>query len=300
MNREEKLKLAQECREGGAFRPVPAEVLAALPVSGIETVLPANARGVKVWIFDGTEGETGRPLYINYHGGGFIKGRADRDTVYCSEMAADMKAIIWDVDYLLAPEDPFPAAVNEAYDIIRYAWEHAAEYRYDREKIFLLGHSAGSNLVCGALAQNYSNPVFRVRGIILDYMPADQRLNPFTKIRTEDLHDQRKLSRALMEYHYLELYMEPEQSVDVLASPALLDDEVLAAFPETLLITAGMDSLRDEGEAFAVRLAQAGTAVTWKRFRNSMHGFTINRNGEWQEALALHRRFLGSLLYEGE
>ena len=296
MNREEKLILAEKCRNAGAFRPIDPEILEDLPVKADRMLIPANDKGVDTYIFDGTEGEKDRPLFINLHGGGFIKGRADRDTVYCSEMADTFKAFVWDVDYVLAPENPFPAAVYESYDITRYAYEHADEYGFDRNRIFLLGHSAGSNLACGALILNHRSHAFEVRGLLLDYIPADQRLNPFTKVRKEDYIDKRRISRALMEYNYLELYMEPEECIDELASPVVTDDDTLKEFPDTLVITAGLDSLLEEGEAFANRLAKAGTAVTWRRFSQSPHGFTINRMGEWEEALALHRRFIRSLL----
>ncbi len=293
---EDKIQLAEKCRKAGAFRPVDPEILAALPVQPVHTFLPANERGVDTYILDGTHGEKNRPLFVNLHGGGFIKGRADRDTVYCSELAESFRALIWDVDYVLAPEYPFPAAVYEVYDITKYAYEHAEEYGFDKEKIFLLGHSAGSNLACGALALNEREPAFHVQGLILDYIPADQRVNPFLKLNQEDYKDERRTARALMEYNYLELYMEPEQCIDELASPILLSDEILGVFPETLVVTAGFDTLQKEGEEFANRIAKAGTAVTMRRFRNSMHGFTINRNGEWKEALELHKRFIRSLL----
>ena len=298
MKREDKLILAEQCRNAGAFRPVDPEILNHLAVKPERKLIGANEKGVDTWIFDGTQGEKNRPLFINLHGGGFIKGRANRDSVYCSLIAETYRASVWDVDYVLAPEYPFPAAVYETYDIVRYAYEHAEEYGFDPKRIFILGHSAGSNLACGALILNHRNPAFEIRGLLLDYIPCDQRLNPFTKLKSEDYSDQRRVSRALMEYNYLELYMEPEQCIDELASPVLADDETLASFPDTLVITAGLDSLLEEGERFANRLAKAGTAVTWRRFVNSPHGFTINRTGEWGEALALHKRFIGSLLME--
>ena len=296
MKYEDRIELAEKCRKAGAFRPVDPEILASLEVKPVRKLLPANEKGVDTYIFDGTEGRKNQPLFINFHGGGFIKGRADRDSVYCSEMASCFKVTIWDVDYLLAPEHPFPAAVYESFDIVKYAYEHAEEYGFDKERIFLLGHSSGSNLACGALTLNDRNPSFKVKGLILDYIPADQRINPFRKLAQSEYSDERRVARALMEYNYLELYMEPEQCIDELASPAVLSDDILAAFPDTLVVTCGLDTLREEGESFANRLAKAGTAVTWRRFRNSAHGFDINRNGEWEEGIALHKRFIKGLI----
>ncbi|MCR5230040.1 MAG: alpha/beta hydrolase [Solobacterium sp.] len=296
MNREDKLRLAQKCRESGAFRPADPSILEQMPVKPVRKFFDTGERKTDTWIFDGTHGKKGQPLFINLHGGGFIKARADRDSVYCSMIADEFQASVWDVDYVLAPEDPFPAAVYESCSIIRYAYMHAGEYGFDRDRIFLLGHSAGANLACGALILNQREPSFRIRGLVLDYIPADQRQNPFTKIKKEDYSDERRVARALTEYNYLELYMNPEQCIDELASPVLADKETLSTFPDTLLITAGLDSLLEEGEEFGRQLIQAGVSVTMRRFTNSPHGFTINRTGEWEAALALHKRFIRSLI----
>jgi acetyl esterase len=296
MNQTEKLELAERCRRAGAFGSIAPEILNALPVQPVNQMIPAGERPSDVNILDGTKGKKGQPLLINLHGGGFIKARADRDTVYCSELADKFQLTVWDVDYVLAPEYPYPAAVNEAYDIAKYAYEHADEYGYDPERIFFLGHSAGSNLACAALIRNYREPAFRIKGMILDYIPVDQRINPFSKLEPEEYQDPKRVSRALMEYNYLELYMEPEQCIEDLASPAAASDEILASFPDTLIVTAGCDTLLKEGEDFACRLAKLGVPVTWKRFVNSRHGFTINRVDEWEAALSLHQRFLKGLI----
>ena len=293
MNREEKIKLAEDCRSRGKFPPLGEGEITIQPV---KRTIRTEDDDTVLYCFDGTEGNAERPLFINLHGGGFIKGRAERDTLYCSWIAETFHAHVWDIDYVLAPEYPFPAAVYQAFHAIGYAYAHAKEYGFDKDQIFVLGHSAGGSLAAAAMILNHREPCFKVKGLLLDYIPADQRINPFEKVRMEDLKDERRISRAKMESDYLTLYMEPEECVDELASVILADDETLGSFPETLVITAGLDSLCDEGERFAIRLAQAGTAVTWKRFVNSPHGFMINRNGEWKEALQLHRRFLGGLL----
>ena len=72
--------------------------------------------------------------------------------------------------------------------------------------------------------------------------------------------------------------------------------QALATFPDTLILSAGLDTLCDEDEKFALRLAQNGVNVTLRRFRQSPHGFTINRMGEWEEAIALHQAFFKARL----
>lgn len=73
-------------------------------------------------------------LLLNFHGGGFIKGRTDRDRRYCCTLMEQLNCLVWDVDYCLAPEQAFPAAVEETYGIIAYAFDHAEELGIDPQK----------------------------------------------------------------------------------------------------------------------------------------------------------------------
>lgn len=295
MTRDELIKLAESARKNGAFQTISKDELDSLPVKQKEQYIPATENGVHIFEFR-PEMQTNKklPMLINFHGGGFIKGRADRDQVYCSHMADRIGALVWDVDYVLAPEHPFPAAVNECYDSIVYAFTHADQLNVDADKILLLGHSAGSNLIAAACIKNADSHAFKPAAMILDYIPADQMTNPFCKLSPDQYGDERKMARAKMEKLYLDFYMQPEEAVSPLASPILASEEVLGAFPDCLVISAGHDSLMEEGEAFAAKLAKSGVTVTSRRFRNSMHGFTINRNGEWEEALRLHETFINN------
>ncbi len=301
MEREELIKLAEKARAQGAFPSLSEGELAALPVKQKELGVPVSEGTVRVYEFrPDPENKRSLPMLINFHGGGFIKGRADRDQVYCSNMAARTGALVWDVDYALAPENPFPAAVNQCYDIIRYAYSHADELNVDLERILLIGHSAGSNLAAaaciraaeGATFQATEGGAFRPAGMILDYMPADQMKNPLSKLSPQQRGDAKRVARAKMERQYLDFYLQPEEALSPLASPILASEEVLGTFPDCLVVSAGEDSLRDECEAFAHKLAASGVTVTLRRFRNSRHGFTINRVDEYQKALALHEQFI--------
>lgn len=294
MEREELIKLAEKARAQGAFASLSEGELAALPVKQKELRVPVKEGSVRVYEFrPDPKNKRSLPMLINFHGGGFIKGRADRDQVYCSNMAARTGALVWDVDYALAPENPFPAAVNECYDIIRYAFSHADELNVDPDRILLIGHSAGSNLAAAACIRAAEEAAaFRPAGMILDYMPADQMKNPLSKLSPQQRGDPKKVARAKMERQYLDFYLKPEEALSPLASPILASEEVLNTFPDCLVISAGEDSLRDECEAFAHKLAASGVTVTLRRFRNSRHGFTINRIDEYQQALALHEQFI--------
>ena len=147
MTLEEKIATAQQVRSRDRFGPVSPEELAALP--GTETELWVEvADGRKVHVFE--ERPEHLPakaaLLLNLHGGGCIKGRTDRDRRYCCTIMEQLNALVWDVDYCIAPEQAFPAAVEETYGIIAYAFDHAEELGIDPQKIVMAGYSAGEIL----------------------------------------------------------------------------------------------------------------------------------------------------------
>ena len=145
MTQEEKIEIADMVRSRDRFGPVSEEELAALP--GKETELWIRTKnGKTVHVFE--ERPENLPeqaaLLLNFHGGGFLKGRTDRDRRYCCWAMEQLNCLVWDIDYSLAPENPFPFAAEEAYEIVSYAFEHSTELGIDQEKIILAGHSAGS------------------------------------------------------------------------------------------------------------------------------------------------------------
>ena len=155
MTQEEKIAIAETVRHRDRFGPVSQEELAAL--SGKETELWIQTKnGYCVHVFEERpEALPDRaPILLNFHGGGFLKGRTDRERRYCCAVMEATNALVWDVDYSLAPEKPFPYAAEESYGIIQYVFEHAEELCIDPEKIMLAGHSAGGNLVASALVKN--------------------------------------------------------------------------------------------------------------------------------------------------
>ncbi|MBR4579141.1 MAG: alpha/beta hydrolase fold domain-containing protein [Oscillospiraceae bacterium] len=128
------------------------EEVAALPGSEKELSIPCGGKSVRVFeIRPDAELKSPCTLIINYHGGGYIKGRSDRDKRYCSFLTQELGCVVWDVDYCLAPEEPFPAAVTECHAVAAYAFTHAEELGFDPQRIAPAGHSAGGNLIYGAM-----------------------------------------------------------------------------------------------------------------------------------------------------
>lgn len=230
------------------------------------------------------------PLMVNYHGGGFIAPRTARDELFCRRIAHTFSCIVVDVDYALSPDYSFPTAIEQGRAIAVWAKENAETLGCDPERLILLGQSAGANIVANVCMQEAETPLVHPLCAVMGYPPLDLVTDPADKPRKDrDLPPERAQK-------YNALYCTPEQAHDPHASPLLATPAQLAAFPPTLLITADEDRLADEGDLFAMKLAQAGVVVTAKRFQGCVHGFFVNRMDDWEAAIALIHRYLAVTL----
>lgn len=227
-----------------------------------------------------------RPMFVNFHGGGFIKGRYRRDDLFCCKLATILGCEVVDMDYSLTPENPFPYAVNEMYEAVKWLFGQAESWGVDRTRIVLGGQSSGGNLVCTTLLKNNGQDAIQPCAAVLCWTPLDLFTDPETKPRPErDMPaDRAKL--------YNSFYCAPEDADNVLVSPIFADEAQLKTFPKTMFIIAGQDSLAAEDEMFAGKLIHAGVEVAARRFEDSMHGFMINRMDEWEEAFEYLLRYL--------
>ena len=288
MTYEEMVERAQRMRSRDIFGAVPPEEIDAVGAVQTELQLKVSEKHT-VHIYQ-LEPKNGRPensaMILNFHGGGFIKGRQTKDHLFCSQMAVDFNCLVWDVDYSLAPEYPYPTAVEESYAVAAYAFKHAQEYGVDATRIVLLGHSAGGNLVATVCLRAGETKEFQPAAIVMEFFPLDLATDPATKPRAEgDMP-------AEVARTYNAFYCPAELADTPYVSPIFATEAQLAGFPDTLIISAAKDSLCFEDEEFAMKLARAGVTTTCKRFQNSLHGFTINRNGDWEESQALLKQFV--------
>lgn len=299
MTLEEKIHLANTVRNRDRFGPVSAEELAALPGTEIERYVTIET-GRRVHLYEESPEHLPEKatLLINLHGGGFIKGRSDRDRRYCCTIMKALNCLVWDIDYCLAPEDPFPAAVEEVYGIIAYAFEHAEELGVDPAKILLAGHSAGGSLTVAALLKNAETKRFHPCCALIEYFLTDSTVDPIERLSPQLRADPFWVKRAQTEKLYTDFYVGDADPSDPLCSPIRADLCALATFPDCLILSAGEDSLREDTEAFAQKLIQAGVCVTAQRIPEAMHGFTTNRTPGWERALNRHIQFFRTHLQE--
>lgn len=205
------------------------------------------------------------PVVVFFHGGGFIIGGLDSHDRLCRSLSSQSGAIVISVDYRLAPEHPFPAAPEDARTALHWAHENAAELGGDPDRLMVAGDSAGGNLAASVClyARDHGGPPISGQLLIYPVIDARQDSGSYTE------HAEGGFLSATAMAWFWELYAAPVD--DPYGSPIRAED--LAGLPPACVITVECDPLRDEGEAYAARLASAGVPVTTRRYDGMFHGF---------------------------
>jgi len=209
------------------------------------------------------------PALVFFHGGGWVVGDLDTHDVTCRSLTNQAGCVTVSVDYRLAPEHKFPAAVEDAFAATRWVVDHAAELGVDPRKVAVGGASAGGNLatVVGLIAIERGGPQLAFQ--LLIYPVTDAALDtPSARAITSDDFP---LSRADMEWFWRQYLRDDADRAHPYASPARAKS--LAGLPPVLVITAEIDPLCDEGERYAAALERAGVAARLTRYEGVTHGF---------------------------
>jgi acetyl esterase len=223
------------------------------------------------------------PALVYYHGGGWVIGDLDTNDNLARMLAQKASAVVVSVDYRLAPEHPFPAAVDDCYAALQWVSRNAEQLNVDPSRIAVGGGSAGGNLTAAValMARDSLGP-----GLVAQVMfyPATNLLE-LTTDSHRDFADGYGLTRAHVEFFRDSYLPEPADRKSPYASPLLA--ESLENLPPAIVITAGFDVLRDEGIAYAERLEAAGVPTLHTDYPTMIHGFvTMDRVfGEAEEAI---------------
>ena len=215
-----------------------------------------------------------RPVLVNVHGGGWTMPHTERDTYFCRRMAVRTGCLIFDADYVLAPEYPYPAALEELEALFDKLPELCEQYGGDPERVILCGQSAGGNLIGGVMWRGKTT--LKPLAQILCYLPADNYNDHF---KGEEL-DERGKSTEYYGFFYNRVFAE-RANYDV--SLALTPTDELRGLPATDIVTAGRDNLVEEAERYTEKLKAAGVPTTYTCFENSRHGVLVNLYDEWRE-----------------
>lgn len=211
-------------------------------------------------------------VLIFFHGGGWVTGNIDTYTKTCAHMAEQTKHIVVSVDYRLAPENPFPAGLEDCYYVTREIFKDLCLINCRSEDITLIGDSAGGNLAAVVSLMGRDRGEFVPGRQILLY-PATyyehDESSPYASVR-EYGYDYLLTSERIQSY--MELYIQNEEDkFNPYVAPLLAAD--LSNQPKTLIITAEYDPLRDEGEAYGNKLREFGNEVRIHRLDGALHGF---------------------------
>ena len=205
------------------------------------------------------------PVVVHYHGGGFVTGNLDGFDEPSRALANDVEAIVVATTYRKAPESKFPAAHDDAMTALRWVAEHVGEHGGDPSRLAVMGDSAGGNLAASVAirARDEGGPALRAMALLYPLVSPDAD----TPSR-RDYAEGYIIDAPAVEYFRTQ-YATPEDELD----PRLALDRTpsLAGLPPTLVLTNEYDMMRDEGEAFARRLAEEGVEVTAKRFDGLVH-----------------------------
>ncbi|KYH25455.1 acetyl esterase [Halalkalicoccus paucihalophilus] len=227
---------------------------------------PAESIPVRLYAPTGED----HPLLVFYHGGGWVIGDVGTYDPVCRALSNAADCAVLSVDYRLAPEHPFPAAVEDAYAALEWAAEYAERINCDPRRVAVGGDSAGGNLAAAVslMSRDRDGPEITHQSLIYPAV-ASPAVHEFPS--HEENGEGYLLEAASIEW-FLERYLpNPVDHRNAYAAPLLARD--YSNLPSATVLTAGFDPLRDEGREYADRLESAGVSVTRHEYEGMIHGF---------------------------
>lgn len=249
--------------------PAVAQSMDLEPTSGL-------APPVRVRVIQPTTAPPGatRPGLVFFHGGGWVIGDLDTHDTVCRELALQAGVVVVSVNYRLAPEHPFPAAVDDCVATTRWVQSNAQALGIDAQRLAVGGDSAGGNLAAVVALALRDDPMARgfapLQHQLLVYPATDMR-----RCAPSHIHNGQGylLTRDMLAWYHAHYMAHSDRDQDWRASPLL--HPRLQGLPPALVITAGYDPLRDEGLQYAQALAEAGVPCTHLCFERQIHGFLL-------------------------
>ncbi|HUY85587.1 MAG TPA: alpha/beta hydrolase [Acidimicrobiales bacterium] len=231
-------------------------------------MVPGPEGDIAVRIYRGTGSASVPPAIVYMHGGGWVVGDLDTHDASCRLLADESECVVVAVDYRLAPEHPFPAAVEDSACVYRWTIENADELTIDAARVAVMGDSAGGNLAAALThgAAQLGIPLPAAQCLVYPALDAT-----FSSPSCESMGHGYWLSLDEMRWFRSQYLISEQDRTSTLASPGLVSD--FAGTPPTLVFAAGFDPLRDEAAAYAEALAKAGVPVRYRCYDDQIHGY---------------------------
>jgi acetyl esterase len=234
------------------------------------------------------------PIVVFFHGGGWVLGDLEHSDLLCRWLCRESRCLVVNVDYRLAPEHPYPAAVMDAYAVLTWLSLEAEGIGGDPHRLAVAGASAGGNIAAAValMARDKGSPSLAAELLVypcLDPACATASYVDFSQgyiVATDDMQ------------WYWRQYLEPRREDEPYAAP--LREADLRRLPPALIITAEYDCVRDDGERYSERLKAAGVPATLHRYAGTLHGFFSTPGASVNGAAAVREaaRFLRDALGE--
>ncbi|MEE4886287.1 alpha/beta hydrolase [Pseudomonas alliivorans] len=212
------------------------------------------------------------PVFMFFHGGGWVLGDFQTHERLVRDLVAGSGAVAVFVNYTPSPEAHYPTAINQAYAATRWVAEHGKEINVDGKRLAVAGNSVGGNMaaVVALMAKEKGTPALRYQ--VLLWPVTDANFNTASYDQYAEGHS---LTRNMMKWFWDNYTTDAAQRNEIYASPLRATTEQLKGLPPALVQTASADVLRDEGEAYARKLDQAGVPVTAVRYNGMIHDYGL-------------------------
>ncbi|HSX97707.1 MAG TPA: alpha/beta hydrolase fold domain-containing protein, partial [Streptomyces sp.] len=217
------------------------------------------------------EGTSPPPVHVNFHGGGYVMAQIELDDALCRCLATEAGVAVLNVDYVVAPQHPFPAPPLQAFEVVRWAAGHGDGHGWDGDRLSVGGQSAGGGLAAAVARQALEEGGPSIALQVLHYPPLD--------LATGARHKRAAIAKPLLRPWMADVFdssyiPDPRKRADPLASPAHPSDTAdLRGIAPAFVITAEYDLLKAEGVAYADRLRTAGSLVGHHDVTGADHGY---------------------------
>ena len=238
-----------------------------------DTVFPVGPTGETRVRIVRPEGNTDRlPVVVYFHGGGWVLGDKETHDRLIREIAVQANAAVVFVDYERSPEAKYPIAIEQDYAVTKYVADHSEQLNVDPTRLAIAGDSVGGNMtaVVSLLAEQRKGPEIIAQVLFYPVTDANFDNGSYTEFANGPW-----LTKAAMEWFWNQYLPEGTDRTDPKVTPIHAPQELLAGQAPALIITDENDVLRDEGEAYARKLSQAGVDVTTVRYNGTIHDFVM-------------------------
>lgn len=252
---------------------IDAQKGAKLPAAAVsEKTIDVQGQKIKLTIVKPQEAKGTLPVFMFFHGGGWILGDFQTHERLVRDLVVESGAAAVFVNYTPSPEAHFPVAINQAYEATRWVAEHGSEIGVDGQRLALVGNSVGGNMVAAVALQAKQQHTPAIRYDVMLWPVTDAHFNTASY---EQFQNGYFLSRNMMKWFWDAYTTNESDRNNILASPLRATREQLQGLPPTLIQTAELDVLRDEGEAFGRKLDAAGVDVTVTRYNGLIHDYGL-------------------------